>query len=104
MGYDAYRIIDEFPSDAVAELHLGGFTPEPDNATPGGTLLVDTHAHAVAEPAWTLYAHAVRRFGPRPTIIEWDNDLPPLAVLVDEAAKADRVRETTREDRRAHAG
>ena len=52
MGYDPYRFIDEFPAAAVAELHLGGFTPEDDEATPGGTLLVDTHAHAVAEPAW----------------------------------------------------
>ena len=104
MGYDPYRFIDEFPSDSVAELHLGGFTPEHDDATPGETVLVDTHAHAVAEPAWQLYAHALRRFGPRPTIIEWDNDLPPLAVLIEEAAQADRIREATREDRHAHAG
>jgi uncharacterized protein (UPF0276 family) len=103
MGYDAYRFIDEFP-DAVAELHLGGFTPEDDEATPGGTLLVDTHAHAVAEPAWKLYAHAIRRFGPQPTIVEWDNDLPALAVLTEEAANADRIREAAREDRRAYAG
>jgi uncharacterized protein (UPF0276 family) len=83
---------------------LGGFTPENDDATPSGTLLVDTHAHAVAEPAWKLYAHALRRFGPQPTIIEWDNDLPALAVLIDEASKADRICEAAREDRRAYAG
>ena len=104
MGYDAYRYIDEFPAGAVAELHLGGFTPEDDEATPGGTLLVDTHANAVADPAWELYAHAMRRFGQQPTIVEWDNDLPTLAVLIEEAAKADRVRETVREARHAHAG
>jgi uncharacterized protein (UPF0276 family) len=104
MGYDPYRYIDEFPAGAVAELHLGGFTPEDDEATPGGTLLVDTHAHAVAEPAWDLYAHAIRRFGPQPTIVEWDNDLPTLAVLIGEATKADRVREAVREDRHAHTG
>jgi len=94
----------EFPAEAVAELHLGGFTPEDDEATPGGTLLVDTHAHAVAEAAWDLYAHAIRRFGPQPTIVEWDNDLPALAVLTEEAAKADRIREAAREDRRAYTG
>ena len=77
MGYDPYRFIDEFPAAAVAELHLGGFTPEEDEATPGETLLVDTHAEAVADPVWDLYAHAIRRFGPQPTIVEWDNDLPP---------------------------
>jgi uncharacterized protein (UPF0276 family) len=102
MGYDPCRFIDEFPG-AVAELHLGGFTAEDDEATPGGTLLVDTHAHAVGDAAWRLYAYAVRRFGAQPTIIEWDNDLPPLAVLAAEAAKADRVRETADAERRAHA-
>ena len=102
MGYDPYDFIDRFPADAVAELHLGGFTPEEDEATPGATLLVDTHAQAVAEPSWDLYAHAIRRFGPQPTIVEWDNDLPTLAVLAGEAAKADRVREHAHETR--HAG
>ncbi len=52
MGYDPYEFIDRFPAAAVAELHLGGFTPEDDEATPGATLLVDTHAQAVAEPSW----------------------------------------------------
>jgi hypothetical protein len=103
MGYDPYEFIDSFPVRAVAELHLGGFTAEEDEATPGGTLLVDTHAHAVAEPSWDLYAHAIRRFGSQPTIIEWDDDLPELAVLTGEAAKADRVRERTREVRHVEA-
>jgi hypothetical protein len=101
MGYDPYEFIDSFPADAVAELHLGGFTSEDDEATPGATLLVDTHARAVADPSWALYAHAIRRFGEQPTIIEWDNDLPTLAVLTEEAAKADRVREHAHEGRRA---
>jgi uncharacterized protein len=63
---------------------------------------VDTHAHAVAEPSWDLYAHAIRRFGPQPTIVEWDAELPTLAVLTGEATKADRVREHAKESR--HAG
>jgi uncharacterized protein (UPF0276 family) len=103
MGYDADRFIADFPAEAVAELHLGGFTPEDDEASPGGTVLVDTHAHAVAQPAVDLYAHAIRRFGPQPTIVEWDNDLPTLAVLIEEATKVDRVREAARKDRHAHA-
>jgi uncharacterized protein (UPF0276 family) len=44
MGYDPYEFIERFPAAAVAELHLGGFTAEDDEATPGATLLVDTHA------------------------------------------------------------
>jgi uncharacterized protein (UPF0276 family) len=54
-------------------------------------LLVDTHATVVAEPAWDLYAYAIRRFGPKPTLIEWDNDIPPLPTLLGEAARADEV-------------
>jgi uncharacterized protein (UPF0276 family) len=101
MGYDPYDFMDRFPVAAVAELHLGGFTPEEDEAMPGATLLVDTHAQAVAESSWGLYAHAIRRFGPQPTIIEWDNDLPTLTVLAGEAAKADRIRERVHEGHRA---
>jgi uncharacterized protein len=102
MGYDPYDFIDRFPAAAVAELHLGGFTPEEDAATPGATLLVDTHAHEVAEPSWHLYAHAIHRFGLQPTLIEWDTDLPALSVLTQEASKADRIRERARMS--CHAG
>jgi uncharacterized protein (UPF0276 family) len=91
MGYDAYAYIDAFPAHAVAEIHLGGFTREDDDATPGGEILIDTHAGAIAEPVWDLYAHALRRFGPRPTLIEWDNDLPAFAQLLAEAERADAV-------------
>jgi len=101
MGYDPYEFIDRFPARAVGELHLGGFTVEEDEATPGGTLLVDTHAHAVAEPSWDLYAHAICRFGSQPTIIEWDDELPGLAILAGEAYKADGVRERAKEVRHA---
>jgi uncharacterized protein (UPF0276 family) len=91
MGYDALRYIDGLPIEAIGELHLGGFTPEADEAQPGAELLVDTHASVVAEPVWDLYAYAVRRFGPQPTLVEWDNDLPPLATLLAQAARADEI-------------
>ncbi len=91
MGYNAYEYIDGLPADAVGELHLGGFTPEEDEAHPGREVLIDTHATVVVEAAWDLYAYAIRRFGPKPTLIEWDNDIPPLATLMGEAARADAV-------------
>lgn len=97
MGYDPYGFINGLPADAIAELHLGGFTPEVDEANPGATLLVDTHAANVAEPVWDLYGHAIRRFGMQPAIIEWDNEIPPLATLVGEAHRADTVRAAVRE-------
>jgi uncharacterized protein len=91
MGYDAYRYIDGLPPDAIGEFHLGGYTPEEDEANPGAEVLIDTHAAAIAEPSWDLYAYAVRRFGRKPTLIEWDNDIPPLATLLGEAARADEI-------------
>jgi uncharacterized protein (UPF0276 family) len=91
MGYNAYEYIEGLPADAIGELHLGGFTPEEDEANPGQELLIDTHATVVAEAAWNLYAYAIRRFGPKPTLIEWDNDIPPLATLMGEAARADVI-------------
>jgi uncharacterized protein (UPF0276 family) len=103
MGYDPYGFLDRLPPSAIGELHLGGFTPEDDNASPGTELLVDTHASPIAEPVWDLYAHALRRFGAAPTIIEWDNDIPPLATLLREASRADAVREQALESHRAVA-
>ena len=91
MGYDAYQYIDSLPADAIGEVHLGGFTVEEDEASPGAELLIDTHAAAIAEPVWNLYAHAIRRFGARPTLIEWDNNIPLFAALLAEAAHADEV-------------
>jgi uncharacterized protein (UPF0276 family) len=102
LGYDAYAYIDAFPAHAVAEIHLGGFTREHDDATLGGEILIDTHAGAIAEPVWDLYAYAIRRFGPRPTLIEWDNDLPSFTQLLAEAARADAVAAATVDLGRCH--
>ena len=97
MGYDARAYLDGLTADAVGELHLGGFTREEDEATPGSDVLIDTHATRVADAAWELYAYAIRRFGRRPTLIEWDNDIPSLATLLDEARRADTVAESAQE-------
>jgi len=93
LGYDAYEYINGLPADAVAELHLGGFTRETDDA--GAPVLIDTHAAAIDEPVWKLYAHAMRRFGPQPTLIEWDSALPAFAQLLSEAERADFVTHAT---------
>jgi uncharacterized protein (UPF0276 family) len=91
LHHDADAYLEALPADAVGELHLGGFTAEEDEREPGATLLVDTHAARITDPVWELYARAVRRFGPAPTLIEWDNDLPPLTTLAAEASTADRL-------------
>jgi uncharacterized protein (UPF0276 family) len=91
MGFDPYPYINAFPGNAVDELHLGGFTPEQDESRAGGEVLIDAHAGPIAEPVWTLYAHALKRFGARPTLIEWDNAIPDLATLGREADRANAV-------------
>ena len=91
MGFDPYTYLAALPAGVIDELHLGGFTPEDDDATPGATLLVDTHATPIAHDVWPLYREAIARFGARPTLIEWDADVPPLPVLIAEAARADAI-------------
>ncbi len=91
LDYDARAYLDGLPADAIGELHLGGFTVEPDEAAPGRDVIIDTHADRVAPPAWELYAYAITRFGPKPTLIEWDNEIPALDQLLGEAAIADHV-------------
>ena len=54
---------------------------------------MDTHDHPVYPEVWTLYEYALRQIGPRPTLIEWDSDIPALPVLMNEAAKAQRCLE-----------
>ena len=88
LGYDPYRYIDEFPGDAIGEMHLGGFEIELEAS---GEVIIDTHSRPIDGHAWDLYAYAVARFGARPTLIEWDNAIPELTTLLDEAAKADAV-------------
>jgi uncharacterized protein (UPF0276 family) len=91
LGFDPISYVDSLPGKAIAEIHLGGYTPEEDEADPGMELLIDTHAAPIADPAWNLYAHAIRRFGARPTLIEWDNHLPAFERLLDESRRADLV-------------
>ncbi|AXK39586.1 DUF692 domain-containing protein [Crenobacter cavernae] len=82
LGADVGAFFAALPADAIGEMHLAGFS-ERDG------LLIDTHSRPVYEPVWALYQQALERFGPRPTLIEWDLDIPPLATLTAEAARAD---------------
>jgi uncharacterized protein len=85
-GFDADAYLAALPAEAIAEIHLAGFDAS-------GSCLVDTHGAAVAAEVWTLYGRAIARFGPLPTLVEWDVDIPPLATLLAEAAKAQSMLE-----------
>ncbi|HEY9027466.1 MAG TPA: DUF692 domain-containing protein [Burkholderiaceae bacterium] len=85
-GFDASERLSELDAATIGQIHLAGHT-----AVDG--CLVDTHGALVCDPVWSLYAEACRRFGPRPTLIEWDTDLPALDVLLSQAAQAGRIAE-----------
>jgi len=87
-GFDAATYLDGVPAERVREFHLAGHSTQITRS--GTTLLVDTHDGRVSEGVWSLFAAAVRRFGPRPTLIEWDANLPTFDVLEDEACIAER--------------
>jgi len=86
-GFDAHRYVDAIPVRHVEEIHLAGFTRRD---TAEGEILIDTHNAPVAESVWSLFAAALGRFGPLPTLIEWDSDLPVLEALLAEARRAQR--------------
>ena len=85
---DADDWLAGLPAASITEYHLAGHAV---NDADGQPILIDDHGSKVSEGVWALYAEVLKRFGPRPTLIEWDTDIPPLVVLLDEAARADRV-------------
>jgi hypothetical protein len=80
-GEDALAAMAAIPPGSVGEIHLAGHLVTPQ-------AVIDHHGDTVADPVWTLYQAALRRYGPLPTLIEWDTDIPELDVLLAEAAKA----------------
>ncbi|MEO8038508.1 MAG: DUF692 domain-containing protein [Betaproteobacteria bacterium] len=87
-GADARAEMACVPAGVVGEIHLAGYAEVDD-------LLVDDHGSRVSPPVWDLYAAACRQLGPVPTLIEWDTNVPALAVLLAEAAAASAVRDAT---------
>ena len=81
--------IDALPLGSVGELHLAGYAET--GAGTAEALVIDDHGSRVRPGVWALYAHALRRFGPLPTLVEWDTDLPPFEVLLGEASQATRL-------------
>jgi uncharacterized protein len=80
-GFDARRYLEAIEPATVGEIHLAGFEES-------GAMLIDTHGKRVSEDVWALFDAAVARFGNRPALVEWDTDIPPLDVLLEEADKA----------------
>jgi uncharacterized protein (UPF0276 family) len=83
-GIDPYAYVDAIDPRSVGEIHLAGFDDS-------GPIVIDTHGAPIAPQVWALYRRALARFGAVPTLIEWDTDIPSLAVLQREAATAQRI-------------
>jgi hypothetical protein len=86
LGLSAEAYVDAFPGAIVAEIHLAGHTADP---ALGAALLVDSHDAPVDPAVWALYERLIARIGPRPTLIERDDNLPEFAALMAERARAE---------------
>jgi hypothetical protein len=88
-GFDARRYLSGLPREHVTEVHLAGHKLR--KFDDGRAIRIDDHGSRVCPEVWALYEMAVALFGRRPTLIEWDTDVPPLEVLLGEAAAAEKI-------------
>lgn len=85
---DPQAWLAHLPAEAIGEYHLAGHAV---NDADGEPLLIDDHGSRVSDEVWSLFGAVLERYGPRPTLIEWDTDIPALAVLLEEAGRADAM-------------
>lgn len=90
LGFSAHQYLAQIPGDLVGEVHLAGHAPDPRL---GDALLVDTHGAPVAETVWRLYEQLIARIGPRPTLIERDDNVPVYEELAAERSRAAAILE-----------
>ncbi|MFS2139528.1 DUF692 domain-containing protein [Duganella sp. Dugasp56] len=80
-GFDPLVYLDALPRHRIQQIHLAGHSVQEG-------CIIDTHDREVSDPVWALYAEALRRFGPVATMIERDDNIPPLAELTAELRRA----------------
>lgn len=85
LGFSAEAYVDAIDADWVGEIHLAGHAVEHHESWP---LLIDDHGSQVTDTTWQLYRRFIERAGPKPTLIEWDTDVPEYDILMAEAGKA----------------
>ncbi len=83
-GYDPLTYLQGIPSYLVKQIHLAGFTDM-------GTYLFDTHSKPVFPKVWEMFKYFIKKDSSIPFMIEWDDEIPSLAGLEDELAKAVRI-------------
>src|SRR5262249_19168571 len=100
-GWNASAYLAGLPPVAIGEIHLAGHAVR--QLADGRTLRIDDHASSVIPEVWALYREALARFGPVPTLIEWDNNVPPLETLLKEARYAQALIADAENKETAHA-
>jgi uncharacterized protein (UPF0276 family) len=95
-GWDPITYLRALPPAAIGEIHLAGHSIR--QLENGQTLRIDDHGSRVAPAVWALYQEALERFGPVPTLIEWDTEVPALEILMEEAATAEAALEQQRQE------
>ncbi len=88
LGFNAAEQLDRWPAEAVAEIHLAGYSLDPEQ---GEALWIDSHDQPISDQVWALYARLIKRIGKRPTLIERDQNLPSFEVLMHERLCAQKL-------------
>ncbi|HYO72581.1 MAG TPA: DUF692 domain-containing protein [Archangium sp.] len=83
-GYDPRAFVDALPLERVVQIHLAGHEQQPG-------VIIDTHGAPVCDEVWSLYRYVLERTGPVSTLLEWDQDIPSLEAVLDEADRARAV-------------
>jgi uncharacterized protein (UPF0276 family) len=86
LGLSAQQYIDAYPLAHVGEIHVGGHDEDSDDT--GAPLLIDSHGKPVVDPVWALLDYTLAQTGPKPVLVEWDNDVPDWPTLRAEAQRA----------------
>jgi hypothetical protein len=89
--FDAIDYIESIPADLVSEIHLAGHSID---HTDYGAIFIDDHGSAITDIVWELFEITLNHIGAKPTLIEWDNNVPEWVVLYHEAKKADQKLKT----------
>ncbi|HDZ80863.1 MAG TPA: DUF692 family protein, partial [Roseobacter sp.] len=89
LGISASHYVDTFPVEYVCEIHVGGHDAQTDDT--GRPLLIDTHGQPVDEPVWELLKYTLCKTGPKPVLVEWDNDVPDWPMLQAETKRVAEV-------------
>lgn len=88
LGYCAAGYVDAIDPEWVGEIHLAGHSVEIHQS---GPLLIDDHGSCISDATWDLYRRFIARSGSKPTLVEWDSDVPALSVLMREMVKAQAI-------------